>query len=131
MPADRLIVTLALIFSFLFVFLKQSPFRILLQLDENIASNWDLYLITILTLLLGMVIYLRRPPAPEPLHNQPNDEQQPPAPPQQPEQPIAPPTPTQTPVQTTSQTAAETAQSTQPSQPSQSGRVDNVAPAGQ
>lgn len=39
----------------------QSPFRILLELDENIASNWDLYLITILTLVLGLVIYMRRP----------------------------------------------------------------------
>lgn len=33
-------------------------------MDENIASNWDLYLITVLTLLLGLMIYLRRPPGP-------------------------------------------------------------------
>lgn len=33
-----------------------------LGLDENIASNWDLYLITIITILLGMIIYSRRPP---------------------------------------------------------------------
>ncbi|CAG9808107.1 unnamed protein product [Chironomus riparius] len=31
-------------------------------LNENIASNWDLYLITIITILLGMIIYSRRPP---------------------------------------------------------------------
>ncbi|XP_055373676.1 protein sel-1 homolog 1 [Condylostylus longicornis] len=41
---------------------KESPFRFVLHLDENIAANWDLYLITILTLLLGFVIYNRRPP---------------------------------------------------------------------
>lgn len=46
--------------------LKNSPFKVLLHLDENIASNWDLYLITILTLALGMIIYTRRPPAPTP-----------------------------------------------------------------
>lgn len=108
---------------------QQSPFKILLQLDENIASNWDLYLITILTLLLGMVIYLRRPPAPEPLPNQPNDEQAQPVPPQQ--QQHQQDQPNTTPSQTTSQTPAETQQSTQPSQPSQSGPVDNVPPAGQ
>uniref|UniRef100_U5EUQ4 Putative extracellular protein sel-1 n=1 Tax=Corethrella appendiculata TaxID=1370023 RepID=U5EUQ4_9DIPT len=42
--------------------LKESPFRIIFQLDENIALNWDLYLITILTILLGAIIYFRRPP---------------------------------------------------------------------
>lgn len=107
----------------------QSPFRILLQLDENIASNWDLYLITILTLLLGMVIYLRRPPAPEPLPNQPRAEQHNPPPqqppPQQPPPQVQPSTPpSQTPNPTTSQTPAGTQQS-------QAGNVDNVAPAGQ
>ena len=44
----------------------QSPLRIILELDENIALNWDLYLITILTLLMGLLIYLRRPPGPQP-----------------------------------------------------------------
>jgi hypothetical protein len=38
-------------------------------LDENIASNWDLYLITIITIFLGMIIYSRRPP-PEPVEEQ-------------------------------------------------------------
>lgn len=53
--------------SFFFFYLSlQSPFKVLLHLDENIASNWDLYLITILTLALGMIIYTRRPPAPTP-----------------------------------------------------------------
>lgn len=33
-------------------------------MDKNIASNWDLYLITILTVLLGLVFYFRRPPVP-------------------------------------------------------------------
>lgn len=46
-----------------------------LDLDENIASNWDLYLITIVTLLVGMLIYLRRPPVP----NAEQPPQQPPA----------------------------------------------------
>uniref|UniRef100_A0A336JY00 CSON002933 protein n=1 Tax=Culicoides sonorensis TaxID=179676 RepID=A0A336JY00_CULSO len=52
--------------------LKDSPFQILLHLDENITSNWDLYLITILTLFLGMIIYFRRPTPPE-LNNQNNN----------------------------------------------------------
>lgn len=45
-------------------FVAQSPFNFILDLDENIASNWDLYLITVLTLLLGLMIYLRRPAGP-------------------------------------------------------------------
>lgn len=44
-----------------FNFFFQSPFSIILQLDENIVSNWDLYLITFLTVLLGLIIYLRQP----------------------------------------------------------------------
>lgn len=32
------------------------------DLGENVASNWDLYLITIVTLLIGFLIYVRRPP---------------------------------------------------------------------
>lgn len=45
-------------------------------LDENIASNWDLYLITVVTILLGMIIYSRRPtnqapPAPQPENQTP------------------------------------------------------------
>lgn len=46
------------------IFFPQSPLRILFELDKNIASNWDLYLITILTLILGTVFYFRRPPVP-------------------------------------------------------------------
>lgn len=45
--------------------------KMLMGLDENIASNWDLYLITVITIFLGMIIYSRRPP-PEPLPNEPN-----------------------------------------------------------
>lgn len=41
--------------------LKNTPFKFVLQLDENIMSNWDLYLITILTLVLGAIMYTRRP----------------------------------------------------------------------
>lgn len=41
--------------------LLQSPLRFLFELDKNIASNWDLYLITILTILLGTIFYFRRP----------------------------------------------------------------------
>lgn len=44
-------------------------FKMLMGLDENIASNWDLYLITIVTIFLGMIIYSRRPP-PEPMQNE-------------------------------------------------------------
>lgn len=44
--------------------LKDTPFRFILHLDENIASNWDLYLITLLTLVLGMIMYTRRPTQP-------------------------------------------------------------------
>lgn len=44
--------------------------KMLMGLDENIASNWDLYLITVITIFLGMIIYSRRPP-PEPLPNEP------------------------------------------------------------
>lgn len=41
---------------------SQSPLHFLFELDKNIASNWDLYLITILTILLGTIFYFRRPP---------------------------------------------------------------------
>lgn len=41
--------------------LRDSPFKLILELDDNIASNWDLYLITVLTLVLGVIIYMRRP----------------------------------------------------------------------
>ncbi|XP_062538412.1 protein sel-1 homolog 1-like [Armigeres subalbatus] len=44
--------------------LRESPFSVLLELDENIASNWDLYLITMLTVVLGAALYFRRPPPP-------------------------------------------------------------------
>lgn len=40
-------------------------------MDKNIASNWDLYLITILTVLLGLVFYFRRPPVPVNEHRTP------------------------------------------------------------
>lgn len=49
------------LFSLNIVFL-QSPLHFLFELDKNIASNWDLYLITILTILLGTIFYFRRPP---------------------------------------------------------------------
>lgn len=55
--------------------LRESPFSVLLNLDENIASNWDLYLITILTILLGAALYFRRPPGPGAAN--PNVNQQP------------------------------------------------------
>uniref|UniRef100_A0A6B2E7Q5 Putative extracellular protein sel-1 n=1 Tax=Phlebotomus kandelakii TaxID=1109342 RepID=A0A6B2E7Q5_9DIPT len=56
--------------------LRNSPLGIIFHLDENIASNWDLYLITILTLILGFTIWLMRPPHQQPAEPQP---QQPPA----------------------------------------------------
>lgn len=40
--------------------IKESPYKFIFYLDENIAANWDLYLITILTLLLGFLTYTRR-----------------------------------------------------------------------
>lgn len=39
----------------------QSPYKFIFYMDENIAANWDLYMITILTLLLGIIMYTRRP----------------------------------------------------------------------
>jgi SEL1 protein len=65
-----------LLFSF------QSPLNIIFKLDENIASNWDLYLITILTLFLGMIIYFRRPPynPPAPPAQQQQQQDRPPQP---------------------------------------------------
>lgn len=52
---------------------EENVFR-MFGLDENIASNWDLYLITIITILLGMIIYSRRPPpeAPTPQPSSPS-----------------------------------------------------------
>ncbi|XP_030369762.1 protein sel-1 homolog 1 [Scaptodrosophila lebanonensis] len=41
--------------------IKESPYKFIFYLDENIAANWDLYMITILTLLLGFIMYTRRP----------------------------------------------------------------------
>lgn len=46
---------------------EDNLFKLIMGLDENIASNWDLYLITIVTILLGMIIYSRRPP-PDPIN---------------------------------------------------------------
>ncbi|EDV53970.1 protein sel-1 homolog 1 [Drosophila erecta] len=41
--------------------IKESPYRFIFYMDENIAANWDLYMITVLTLLLGIIMYMRRP----------------------------------------------------------------------
>ncbi|EDW24680.1 GL24274 [Drosophila persimilis] len=41
--------------------IKESPYKFIFYLDENIAANWDLYTITLLTLLLGFIMYTRRP----------------------------------------------------------------------
>lgn len=57
---------------------EDNVFKMLMGLDENIASNWDLYLITIITIFLGMIIYSRRPP-PEPLPNEQPTNEAPPA----------------------------------------------------
>uniref|UniRef100_A0A182W4F2 Uncharacterized protein n=1 Tax=Anopheles minimus TaxID=112268 RepID=A0A182W4F2_9DIPT len=57
-------VTLALIklqLLFKLESLKETPFKIIFNLDENIASNWDLYLITVITILCGAGLYFRRP----------------------------------------------------------------------
>lgn len=45
--------------------IRESPFRFILHLDENIVANWDLYLITILTLFLGLIMYMKRNPEPQ------------------------------------------------------------------
>lgn len=66
--------------------LKDSPFSILLHLDENIVLNWDLYLITLLTMILGMIIYFRRPPLQAPHQPQQQQQQQQPQQPPSPEQ---------------------------------------------
>jgi len=68
------IALLKLQFMFKLEAIKDSPFQVILHIDENIASNWDLYLITILTLILGMIIYFRRPHPPE--TQQPPQQQQ-------------------------------------------------------
>ncbi|XP_052900406.1 protein sel-1 homolog 1 [Anopheles moucheti] len=57
-------VTLALIklqLLFKLESLKETPLKIIFNLDENIASNWDLYLITVITILCGAGLYFRRP----------------------------------------------------------------------
>ncbi|XP_031619658.1 protein sel-1 homolog 1 [Contarinia nasturtii] len=53
---------LKLSFMFKVESMKDSPLNFLFELDKNIASNWDLYLITIFTILLGTIFYFRRPP---------------------------------------------------------------------
>ncbi|XP_001994247.2 protein sel-1 homolog 1 isoform X1 [Drosophila grimshawi] len=59
--------------------IKESPYRFIFYMDENIAANWDLYMITILTLLLGIIMYTRRPfQQPEPVAAQPQAPPQPP-----------------------------------------------------
>lgn len=40
--------------------IRESPFRFILYMDENIIANWDLYLITVLTLFLGFIMYMKR-----------------------------------------------------------------------
>lgn len=40
--------------------IRESPFKFILYLDENIIANWDLYLITVLTLFLGFIMFMRR-----------------------------------------------------------------------
>lgn len=39
----------------------QSPFSLLIDLNETLGPNWDLYLITMLAGILGFVVYFRRP----------------------------------------------------------------------
>ncbi|ETN67843.1 Sel1l protein [Anopheles darlingi] len=65
-------VTLALIklqLLFKLESLKETPLKIMFNLDENIASNWDLYLITVITILFGAALYFRRPLVPHPANN--------------------------------------------------------------
>ncbi|XP_068155827.1 protein sel-1 homolog 1 [Drosophila tropicalis] len=55
--------------------IKETPYRFIFYLDENIAANWDLYMITILTLVLALIMYTRRPfQQPEPAVDQPANE---------------------------------------------------------
>lgn len=91
--------------------LKDSPYKFIFYLDENIAANWDLYMITILTLLLGFIMYTRRPyqNQPPPANNE--DEQAPAATNDDASPPAA--TPTPTPDQQENSTS-----SAQPSEPS-------------
>ncbi|XP_053945464.1 protein sel-1 homolog 1 [Anastrepha ludens] len=69
---------------------KESPYKFIFYMDENIAANWDLYMITILTLLLGFIMYTRRPyqqqqPADQPQQEQAHPEEEQLDPHQQPE----------------------------------------------
>ncbi|KAJ8936610.1 hypothetical protein NQ314_012225 [Rhamnusium bicolor] len=51
--------------NFLFSFLLQSPLTNLVNVNEALGSNWDLYLITTLTAVLAGIVYFRRPQAPQ------------------------------------------------------------------
>uniref|UniRef100_A0A182JM41 Uncharacterized protein n=1 Tax=Anopheles atroparvus TaxID=41427 RepID=A0A182JM41_ANOAO len=64
-PVTLALVKLQLLFKL--ESLKETPLKIIFNLDENIASNWDLYLITVITILFGAALYFRRPVAPVPV----------------------------------------------------------------
>lgn len=61
-PVALALLKLQFLYKFESFYNREDNFFKNFGLDKNIASNWDLYLITIITILLGMIIYSRRPP---------------------------------------------------------------------
>jgi TPR repeat protein len=61
-PVALALLKLNFLYKFESFYSREDNFFKVFGLDKNIASNWDLYLITIITILLGMIIYSRRPP---------------------------------------------------------------------
>ncbi|KAJ8977951.1 hypothetical protein NQ317_008142 [Molorchus minor] len=55
---------LKLNFFFTFENIKESPLSGLLDFNETIGSNWDIYLITTLSAVLAGIVYFRRPQVP-------------------------------------------------------------------
>lgn len=75
-PVALALLKLQVLHKFDAIVSKDSNIFKVMGLNENIASNWDLYLITIITILLGMIIYSRRPPLEAPTQQQPSQEPQ-------------------------------------------------------
>ncbi|KAJ8963435.1 hypothetical protein NQ318_018915 [Aromia moschata] len=61
-PVALALFKLNLLFSFETV--KTSPMSGMLNINETVGSNWDLYLITTLTAVLAGIVYFRRPQGP-------------------------------------------------------------------
>uniref|UniRef100_A0A6P7G3Y7 Protein sel-1 homolog 1 n=1 Tax=Diabrotica virgifera virgifera TaxID=50390 RepID=A0A6P7G3Y7_DIAVI len=62
-PVALALIKLNVLFSFESIeeFLLQGPLHHLLDFNATVGSNWDLYLITTLTVMLAAIVYFRRP----------------------------------------------------------------------